>query len=241
MQQPPSKSNLIRQTETAKKKARRKLIGSIFLLFVALIILLNVTARVKPIPVNPETIEIKNTTNTQTNVTEKSTSASAGIAQNITTKNSSLITQNASTNSTATANQTVKATSSATIQASIISKENSSSSVIATESKNSFDLATLKPIIISDVIKHKPTPDEILEGKAETTKPVYFVLLISLNEKKSANEVHQQLLENDIHSTIQTTIVNKKPMYRLRIGPFLNKDMANKRLTEIKNKLGNDI
>ncbi|MCE3268906.1 MAG: hypothetical protein K0R49_1158, partial [Burkholderiales bacterium] len=47
-------SNLIKQTESAKKKARRRLIGSIFLLFTALIILLNVTKKVKPIPVNPK-------------------------------------------------------------------------------------------------------------------------------------------------------------------------------------------
>ena len=57
----PNKSHLIRLTEVQKKKARRRLIGSIFLLLIALAVLLHVTANVQPIQVDPEVIEVKNT------------------------------------------------------------------------------------------------------------------------------------------------------------------------------------
>ena len=46
-----NKSHLIRLTDVQKKKARRRLIGSLFLLLIALIILLNVTSRVTPVEV----------------------------------------------------------------------------------------------------------------------------------------------------------------------------------------------
>ena len=55
-----NKSNIIKITEDAKRKSRHRLIGSIVLLFFALVVLLNVTAKVKPIPINPEVVEIKN-------------------------------------------------------------------------------------------------------------------------------------------------------------------------------------
>lgn len=55
-----NKSNIIKITEDAKRKSRHRLIGSIVLLFFALIVLLNVTAKVKPIPINPDVVEIKN-------------------------------------------------------------------------------------------------------------------------------------------------------------------------------------
>ena len=54
-----NKSNIIKITEDAKRKSRHRLIGSIVLLFFALIVLLNVTAKVKPIPINPDVVEIK--------------------------------------------------------------------------------------------------------------------------------------------------------------------------------------
>ena len=55
-----NKSSIIKITEDAKRKSRQRLIGSIVLLFFALVVLLNVTAKVKPILINPEVIEIKN-------------------------------------------------------------------------------------------------------------------------------------------------------------------------------------
>lgn len=56
-----SKSNIIKATEEAKRKSRQRLIGSIILLFFALLVLLHVTAKVKPIPINPDVVEIKST------------------------------------------------------------------------------------------------------------------------------------------------------------------------------------
>ncbi len=41
-------SQIIKQTLQAKKKSRQRLIGSIFLLFIALIILLSITSKIKP-------------------------------------------------------------------------------------------------------------------------------------------------------------------------------------------------
>ena len=52
-------STQIQKTIDDRRKSRRRVLGSIVLLCIALAALLNVTAHVKPIPINPEVVEIK--------------------------------------------------------------------------------------------------------------------------------------------------------------------------------------
>ncbi len=56
-----NKSHLIKATQDAKRKSRHRLMGSIFLLLVALVVLLNVTSKIKQVNVTPDKVEIKNT------------------------------------------------------------------------------------------------------------------------------------------------------------------------------------
>lgn len=56
-----NKSHLIKATQEAKRKSRHRLMGSIFLLLVALVVLLNVTSKIKQVNITPDKIEIKNT------------------------------------------------------------------------------------------------------------------------------------------------------------------------------------
>lgn len=105
-----NKSNIIQITEEAKRKSRHRLIGSIVLLFIALVVLLNVTAKVKPVTINPEIVEIKNT-----NASSPSTIASpnnSNASQAIANKpNSSAVIINNAVSSTpavvATGNSTI--------------------------------------------------------------------------------------------------------------------------------------
>lgn len=73
-------SNLIQMNQEQKRKSRHRVIGSVALLFVALVILLNVTSNVRPIAINPQVVEIKNTTN-QANAANIKISSSANLAQ----------------------------------------------------------------------------------------------------------------------------------------------------------------
>lgn len=73
-------SNLIQMNQEQKRKSRHRVIGSVALLFVALVILLNVTSNVRPIAINPQVVEIKNTTNQATAANIK-ISSSANLAQ----------------------------------------------------------------------------------------------------------------------------------------------------------------
>ncbi len=59
MQDKAPKSSLIRLNNLANKKARRRLVGSIFLLVIALLVLFQVTSKIKPVQIKPESIEIK--------------------------------------------------------------------------------------------------------------------------------------------------------------------------------------
>lgn len=72
-------SALIQQNEEQKRKSRQKLLGSIMLLFIALLVLLYATANVKPIAINPQVVEVKDTTASKSiAASESSNAATAG-------------------------------------------------------------------------------------------------------------------------------------------------------------------
>src|SRR6185437_3902908 len=160
-------SNLIKQSELAKKKARRRLIGSIFLLFTALIILLNVTAKVKPIPVTPKVIEIGN--------------ASAAIKASAPTKqlpnaSAPIINASAPINASSPVNAALtnpqdNESGGNGFRAGVLNRGDGT-----TNQTTSTEAVSPKPIIITMNIGHKPTPEDILNGNTDSkSETIYYI------------------------------------------------------------------
>ncbi|MCC2624952.1 MAG: hypothetical protein K0R14_825 [Burkholderiales bacterium] len=212
-------SNLIKQSELAKKKARRRLIGSIFMLLTALIILLNVTAKVKPIPVNPKVIEISNNTSAPAKTTSQSqivNTASAPINA------SSPVT----TNAIAASNTESSGTG---FKAGVVGTNGSAKN--DTES----GAVTIKPIIITMNIDHKPSPEDILNGNlSKTSETIYYVQIAASTNKPELIKIQNSLSGNGIKSFIQN---GKNNNYRLRAGAFKSKPEATDKLAQIRKSL----
>jgi cell division septation protein DedD len=210
-------SNLIKQSESAKKKARRRLIGSIFMLFTALIILLNVTTKVKPIPVSPKVIEIANAsapTNASTPVKQSTVVSSAPIntsAPVIANINSSEPVDNG-------------------YKAGVLARDKTNSSQTTSTAP-----VSASPIIITMNIGKKPTPEDILNGNTTVTpETIYYIQIAASQNKPGLQAIQTNLANNGIKTFIQN---GKNNMFRLRIGPFRNKDDANSKLAEIQSSL----
>ncbi len=76
----------IKLKQEALKKSRQRLLGSVLILLVVLALLLYVTSRVKPIPINPDVVEIKNT-NASAPVAPLKTNASSANSVSESTSN----------------------------------------------------------------------------------------------------------------------------------------------------------
>lgn len=210
-----NKSHLIRLTDVQKKKARRRLIGSIFLLLIALVVLLNVTSKVTPIEVEQPKVEIKN----------------------------SAIKPVAST-PTVVAKPAESSTAVATNAASAPAKQNSSNIAVVTKTdkvesgqveSSLAQTMALKPRLIVEQIKSKPTPEDILNG--ETTSVVlgskYYVQLFASTDKNKLIKYQDTLADKGIKTIIQSVDTPGGIVYRLRVGPFTNKDDANSMLDTV--------
>ena len=213
-----NKSHLIRLTETQKKKARRRLIGSIFLLLIALAVLLHITSNVEPIKVNPRTIEIKNTSS---NVVRNPPPVASTVA--------------------------VKPTASG-IAASAPAPQNSSqpAKVIASnalgKNTSSSPLSVLKLRIITEGTKPKLSPEDILNGQdsndaAQVTASRYYVQLLASPDKDRLLKLQSILNSKGISTIIQSVDTPTGKVYRLRVGPFSNKDDADQKLDYIKSEM----
>lgn len=168
-----NKSNIIKITEDAKRKSRHRLIGSIVLLFFALVVLLNVTAKVKPIPINPEVVEIKNDASaTLANANHNAsaplttmTNASAPVASSATI---AAIKPSESTLNTATTVAAAPANSGNGFKAGVVSTENKHSLPLqgtisqTPQTTKSVDLAPEKPK--AKVKKAAVNPADILDA-----------------------------------------------------------------------------
>ena len=246
-----NKSHILRTTEEAKRKSRHKLMGSIFLLLIALVILLNVTSKVKPIPVNPKIIEIQDTDTAKAIIKKP---ASGVIHQTISSEPLAL------KNSTSE----VITTTQAKIQASqIIAPSNTDTTnngpKIAVISKNPSDnnkpqetntnknnntntsasigKLSFTPRVVTEAIKSKPTPEQILNGDIPTNLSTkYYVQLVASSNKDKINQLQQELNIKGIKTfTQEIKTANGTSIYRLRMGPFNNKDEANQKMSSINN------
>ena len=219
-----NKSHLIKLTENKKAKARRRLIGSVFLLIIALIVLLKVTSRVTPIGQvkKPLNIEIKNTSPViappidASQVVSASTNiASAPSKEILSTPIAESITPSSPVNdsSPSTSNQTVR--------------------VLNTDTKNT-DAQTLKPRIITDSPKPTLSPEDILNGQSTpSAKPRFYVQLIASSDKNKLIQMQDNFANKGIKTFIQSVDTPKGTIYRLRVGPFSNQTDAGRMLKNI--------
>ncbi|MCC2645312.1 MAG: hypothetical protein K0R94_1090, partial [Burkholderiales bacterium] len=173
-------SNLIKQTESAKKKARRRLIGSIFLLFTALIILLNVTKKVKPIPVNPKVIEINSNASSVVKasgpIKQSGPVASAPITASSPVTTSVINTEESQGNG---------------FRAGVINRDDNTNKAEADTS------VTIKPIIITMNIGRKLSPEEILNGVTTSTSEIIYYIQIAASPNKSGLQTIQKNMDNN--------------------------------------------
>lgn len=219
-------SNLIKQSEIAKKKARRRLIGSIFMLFTALIILLNVTTKVKPIPVSPKVIEINSNASVPVKIRASAVSKEPASAPAIA---SSPVVASA-----AVANKQVESSSNG-FRAGVVARNNLTEPTIQPgQDKPTEKPLSVTPKIVSQAIGGKPSPEDILNGAAPANKNVFFVQIAASQNKAALKTIQNNLAKNGIKSFIQDI---KNNMYRLRVGPFKTEDEASQKLAEVQDNL----
>jgi DedD protein len=232
-------SNLIKSSTAAGKKARRRLIGSIFMLLVALIILLNVTAKTKPIPVSPKVIEIKRNASYIAAAAHKNASATSALSASAPVNNkqiSSEVAVGSAPNSQANASHVINGSSVAasapiklvTGQANVTESNNQAESTPATPKLD------ITPKLITETTKSSLSPEDILNGKTNSTpSTTYFIQLIAVKDKKNITDIKTTLTTKGVKSFIQPIKTDNGIIYRLRVGPFKNKFLADKRLAEI--------
>lgn len=214
------KSQLIKTTEESKNRAKRKLIGSITMLLVALIVLLNVTSKVKPIPIKPQIITFKSKDSNKQ--VANNTNVNNNINANPNTNNSSQAIALAINNQSATNpnTQPLKTDSSQSVSTGI----NLANSSIA-----------IKPRIINSSITKRPSPEDILNGSTEETVtiPRYYVQIGSSSNKEILQQIKQDLAEQDIKTSLQQIETPNGTIFRLRAGPFETHEDASNSLSDI--------
>ncbi len=256
MQQPKythNKSNLIKLTEEAKRKSRRRLIGSIFLLFIALLILLNITAKVKPIPINPEIVEIKNSKVIES--ISKNSASSALSATNTRPESASSV-RGAMPEESAHASLSPSSTTASAPLAAEINQQIQAESHTPPETPET-------PERLSKAKQNKPAkssakktiheaapelnPADILDGvenshtaaKANLNKSSYLQFA-ALSSKTKAYDLQQALNEHGINASVQEITTQHGTLYRLRAGPF-SRDTAQQKLQQMSNAGYNGI
>jgi cell division protein FtsN len=204
-----------------------------------------VTSKIKPIPIKPESIEIK---------TGKPTLQPLVNPIVITTKISpnKAIESNESTAQPATTNESkvldlksVKPIASQIVQAEskkavYASHEEDTTKVLASApTKAPHPKLHLVPIIATEK-EAKVNPADILDGIA-TTKPnnKFFVQLIASKDKNKLLNMKKELAKDHIYAKLQSTKSGAATVYRLRVGPFSDKNQAKNELATIKEHLAN--
>jgi DedD protein len=220
-----NKSHLIKLTENKKTKARRRIIGSVFLLIIALIILVKVTSRVTPIDQvkKPVSVEIKNT----------SPVASKPIASQVVAASTPIIAASAPSKMISSTPVAMPIKASSPVIASTPSRSNQPVNILNTETKNT-EVQALKPRIVTDTPKTTLSPEDILNGQSKASvKPRYYVQLIASSDKNKLIQMQDTFANKGIKTIIQSVDTPKGTVYRLRSGPFSNQTDAERMLKDI--------
>ena len=266
MQDKKLKSPLIRLNHLANKRARRRLVGSIFLLVIALLVLLHVSSKIKPVQIKPESIEIKTNKNASTPIKSGNNPIiveSKALALNETTPH-----PESSTNASSAKidhlhsslpkiakAQTVKKDTSDIVNNVNPAKEISSTpknekqtsvkkSVASspTGSKSKLTHMHINPIVATEqATVNNANPQDILDAiDNKKSKPQYFVQLLASTDKAHVLMIKTQLSASGISSKVESIKRGNKTLYRLRIGPFHDKAKAMAKLTQVQDKLANN-
>ena len=229
-----NKSHLIKITETKTKRARRRLIGSVFLLIISLIFLLKVTSRVTPIDQvqKPVQVEIKNTSSS---VIASSPSVASTI-QNTASKpvsSSPTIDTNRTIVDTKLENTTPKKQNiinEASTPATHKSTSNTSYPVKVLNNSNALDSSkgpAIKPKLITETIKPVTSPEDILNGGVPSpAKNRYYIQLLSSVDKDKLIDMQNIIANKGFKTVIQSVDTTGGTVYRLRVGPFSDQDEA---------------
>lgn len=248
---PNNKSNnLIQRNQEQKRKSRHRLIGSVILLCVALAVLMNVTANVKPIAISPSVIEIKNTASVPTAAIANS---SAPIANNNASQPIAAAPESIQSIEQIAAESPVAPTGNG-FRAAVVTKTNKSGTIqvkpttqptptkvvaqVSTENKDNT------AVVVKPVTKPKINPAAILDDVGDTsTAPITtidtpkkkpatsgkaYIQFAALSSQEKASQLQQELANHGVHATVQTIQTEKGTLYRLRAGPFSREDAQSK-------------
>lgn len=253
-------SNLIQMNIAQKKKSRHRVIGSIVLLFIALVVLLNVTSNVKPISINPQVVEVKVTSSAPVPNIKANSSATIAKSSSSGTISSDPIAVIANNNSSQPSNG---------FRAGVVSKTTKSNTVTAVaapiQQKQQAVIATTVTTTENNVVKPKmpvviatPTPkpstkpkinpaailDDIADvgheeiAKIEANKQKNsnanksYIQFAALSSQEKATKLQQDLASSGVSATIQTIQTPKGTLYRLRAGPY-SKEVAQSKLQQV--------
>lgn len=230
----------IQKTIDDRRKSRRRVLGSIVLLCIALAALLNVTAHVKPIPINPEVVEIKDS-NASAAVANLKTNASGTP---LVTASAPLVLVAESAKIAPAQISTPIAESSSGFKAGIVSNGKKTSSSVAVATK------PIAPVTPKVVVNKKPAlidPAAILDDVADSqTEPTVapspnpktspsakssgkaYIQFAALSTPEKAASLQQSLSSKGVNASVEPIITSKGTLYRLRAGPFNRQDATAK-------------
>ena len=232
-----NKSQVLRSTEQAKRKSRHRLMGSIFLLLVAIVILLNITSKVKPVPITPQKIEIQSTIASKIDE-HKDASGIAKASNNINNASSAVVAMPKALSSAVSAtivNNT--AASAPTNNAAIVTINQTQPVTPAKDNSQEDNKLNLSPRIVTETIRNaRPTPEQILNGAEYNSNKTskYYIQLVSLNDRTKLVQLQHKLTQKGIKTFIQPVKSETKTVsYRLRMGPYGSKDNAQQALAKL--------
>lgn len=233
------KSNIIKITEEAKRKSRQRLIGSVVLLFFALVLLLNVTSQIKPVSINPKAVEIagidnSNKINTQVNLTPnqaESTADNDSINADLSAQQNLMIN---SADAIAIESKSINQAESATNQA--VAPIKAIPNDTAAKPNQAKAKQAIDPIALLDgLVEYNETPITTNDSANQAKLKNRYIQFAALKSSDKAYAIKQQLHEQGINASIATINTPNGLLYRLRAGPFPI-DKANDILNELKTK-----
>jgi cell division septation protein DedD len=259
--QPNKSTIIIQKAEEAKRKSRHRFIGSVALLIIALIILLNITSRIKPVPINPEVVEIKNSSSapviasapitnhsiasqvkidsskvTSSTVEEK-ISASKNIAQHKVTVIHDQLANNQVHKQELNINE--KPVHQQHIESSHQHKANKVTHLDQAKINNSAIDLNPEDILngISDNSSTKTgiiTKDKADKAPTNNSSNISYIQFAALSSEEKALKLQQDLSNHGVNAQIKPIQTEKGLLYRLRAGPF-NHEQAIEKLKAINN------
>lgn len=238
-------STQIQKTIDDRRKSRRRVIGSIVLLCVALAALLNVTAHVKPIPINPDVVEVKDA-NASAPLTNLKTNASGTPLVNASAPITNAIESSQPiANPAAILSNAPESNNNSGFKAGVVThqKKNSSSTIVTKPNASKVvttvakvvapkKAAAINPADILDDISDAPSsiaPAATSPTTPKVTKETQsngksYIQFAALSSQEKADNFKQILASKGINASVQPISTSKGTLYRLRAGPFNTQD-----------------